>query len=264
MKLKQQHFSHDINASRDEKILALRESWGIAGYGLYWLVIEYLFTTGGQARRDSGKLIAKAISEDPRKVQRFLEEAIDVYHLFDTDRTYFWSNRLRSELEAIMSKTEKARESVMHRYNKKDDKSNDHRDLDNANDEESNYERSTDVVRTNNERSTIREDNIKEYKENKISFQSKFKKPTVDEVKDYCTERDNIVDPQHFIDYYESIGWKVGKNPMKDWKATVRRWEKNSDSNKQNCSGKTAITQDDIVPARSIFDDLRDEQEASK
>ena len=55
-----------------------------------------------------------------------------------------------------------------------------------------------------------------------------FKKPTIDEVAAYCQERGNSVDPEHFIDHYEANGWKVGKNPMKDWKATVRTWERNS------------------------------------
>lgn len=54
-----------------------------------------------------------------------------------------------------------------------------------------------------------------------------FVKPTVDEVRTYCQERKNNVDPERFVDYYESNGWKVGKNSMKDWKATVRTWEKN-------------------------------------
>lgn len=54
---------------------------------------------------------------------------------------------------------------------------------------------------------------------------TRFVKPTLEEVRDYCNERHNIVNPEHFIDYYESNGWKVGKNPMKDWKATVRSWE---------------------------------------
>lgn len=53
----------------------------------------------------------------------------------------------------------------------------------------------------------------------------RFVKPTLDEVKAYCTERKNHIDPSRFIDYYESNGWKVGKNPMKDWKAAVRTWE---------------------------------------
>lgn len=59
----------------------------------------------------------------------------------------------------------------------------------------------------------------------------RFIKPTLEEVKAYCTERRNNVDAQHFIDYYESNGWKVGKNTMKDWKAAVRTWERNGYGN---------------------------------
>ena len=54
----------------------------------------------------------------------------------------------------------------------------------------------------------------------------KSKHPTLDEVKAYCNERNNRVDPERFIDYYTANGWKVGKNPMKDWKAAVRTWER--------------------------------------
>lgn len=54
-----------------------------------------------------------------------------------------------------------------------------------------------------------------------------FQKPTLDEVTAYCQERGNNVDPQQFLDHYSSNGWRVGKNPMKDWKAAIRTWEKN-------------------------------------
>ena len=53
-----------------------------------------------------------------------------------------------------------------------------------------------------------------------------FRKPTVDEVKSYCLERKNAIDPEKWFNYYESNGWRVGKNPMKDWKAAVRVWER--------------------------------------
>lgn len=55
----------------------------------------------------------------------------------------------------------------------------------------------------------------------------KFEKPTLEEVKEYCLERKNNVDAELFINYYESNGWKVGKNSMKNWKAAVRTWERN-------------------------------------
>lgn len=55
---------------------------------------------------------------------------------------------------------------------------------------------------------------------------SEFTPPTIEQVRTYCEERNNGIDPEHFIDYYASVGWVVGKNkPMKDWKAAVRNWE---------------------------------------
>lgn len=56
--------------------------------------------------------------------------------------------------------------------------------------------------------------------------EKRFSKPTLDEVQAYISENNFIVDAQKFIDYYESNGWVVGKTKMKDWKATVRGWER--------------------------------------
>lgn len=54
----------------------------------------------------------------------------------------------------------------------------------------------------------------------------RFSPPTMEEVKAYCQERNNGVDPNKWYDFYASKGWMVGKNKMKDWKASVRTWEK--------------------------------------
>ena len=69
-------------------------------------------------------------------------------------------------------------------------------------------------------------------------YKERFKKPSLEEVSDYCKERNNGINPQTFIDFYESKGWLVGKSPMKDWKACIRTWERN----------RTEIKQD-IVPS---------------
>ena len=53
-----------------------------------------------------------------------------------------------------------------------------------------------------------------------------FSPPEVEEIAAYCAERGNGVNPQQFFDFYESKGWMVGKNRMKDWKAAVRTWER--------------------------------------
>ena len=56
---------------------------------------------------------------------------------------------------------------------------------------------------------------------------SRFVKPTVEEIAEYCrSERKNNVDPQAFFDFYESKGWRVGNQPMKDGKAIARTWER--------------------------------------
>ena len=59
----------------------------------------------------------------------------------------------------------------------------------------------------------------------KKKTEKRFVPPTIDEVRAYCSERGNFVDPESFISFYESNGWKVGRNTMVDWKAAVRTWE---------------------------------------
>ena len=55
---------------------------------------------------------------------------------------------------------------------------------------------------------------------------SRFQKPSIDEIRQYCISRGNSVDPEQFFNFYESKGWTIGKSPMKDWRAAVRTWEK--------------------------------------
>lgn len=69
---------------------------------------------------------------------------------------------------------------------------------------------------------------------NKGGKSSRFTPPTVDEVRGYCLERGNNVDAQCFVDFYSSKGWYVGKSKMKDWKASVRTWEKRRQADSNN------------------------------
>lgn len=70
----------------------------------------------------------------------------------------------------------------------------------------------------------------------------RFVKPTIEDIFNYCSERENNVDIRRFFDYYESNGWKVGKNPMKDWKASVRTWEKNTTQQQKVSQPKQVLT----------------------
>ena len=62
-------------------------------------------------------------------------------------------------------------------------------------------------------------------KKEEIYKEERFRKPSLEEVSEYCLERRNGIDPQAFLDFYESKGWKVGNTPMKDWRAAIRTWE---------------------------------------
>lgn len=75
-------------------------------------------------------------------------------------------------------------------------------------------------------------------KEEPKGSKKKFIPPTVDDVRAYCQERNNKVDPQKFVDFYSCKGWMVGKNHMKDWKAAVRTWEKSSSQSKETPAEK--------------------------
>ena len=70
-------------------------------------------------------------------------------------------------------------------------------------------------------------DKNKNIKENNTKEKSsRFSPPSLEEVTAFCKERNNNIDPEQFIAFYESKGWKIGKNPMKDWKAAIITWEK--------------------------------------
>ena len=80
----------------------------------------------------------------------------------------------------------------------------------------------------------------------------RFKKPTTEEIQSYCTERKNNVDSMKFFNFYESNGWKVGKNAMKDWKASIRTWESNT-VNKSNSDSKIGSQVNAWQGARDII-----------
>lgn len=98
-----------------------------------------------------------------------------------------------------------------------------------------------------------KDNNIISDKKNNETDKSKTKRtvfipPTLDEVEQYCIERNNTVDAQSFIDFYDSKGWMIGKNKMKNWKAAIRTWERGNNSRepKSRCSQDKKIDWDNI------------------
>jgi hypothetical protein len=81
------------------------------------------------------------------------------------------------------------------------------------------------VVKFLNNLSATNLTSINKNKEIKITNKY-FNKPKLIEVENYCKERNNNIDAEAFIAFYESKGWMIGKNKMKDWKQAVITWEK--------------------------------------
>lgn len=73
-----------------------------------------------------------------------------------------------------------------------------------------------------------------------------FQKPLLEEVDKYCLERRNGIDAQRFLDHYESKGWMIGKNRMKDWRAAVRTWEHSGYN--QSCSSSPPKPREEYRP----------------
>lgn len=76
--------------------------------------------------------------------------------------------------------------------------------------------------------------------------ENNFKKPTIQEISEYCTERKNGIDGEAFFHYYESKNWMVGKNKMKSWKSAVITWEKRNSTyeNKKELTDEEKSLQD--------------------
>ena len=102
---------------------------------------------------------------------------------------------------------------------------------------------------TNNHNEEYKE--IKEIKNNIISIKEKNKKeksqnPTLEEIQAYCREKNYAMDAEEFFNYYESNGWRVGKNPMKNWKAAVANWMKRE--REYGAGKKKGLTYDERHP----------------
>ena len=71
----------------------------------------------------------------------------------------------------------------------------------------------------------------------------RFVPPTVDEVRAYCEQRKNNIDPEAFVAFYESKGWRVGQTPMKRWQSAIITWEKRSRAEAGGRPTKTVTAQ---------------------
>lgn len=94
---------------------------------------------------------------------------------------------------------------------------------------------------------------------NTVNKGGRFTPPSVEQVMEYCNHRQNGINAQNFIDFYQSKGWKVGNSKMKDWKASIRTWETNNkirneqNADKRNSKSEYAKLNSDYNKSTSLF-----------
>lgn len=132
----------------------------------------------------------------------------------------FSAMKVREKIEKSNEKYEKRIEKTKQKF-EKNEKKNDTQSVENQINEVTN-------TKTKTKPNTITNTTLKEISKENVaeSHIQRFKKPTVDELKGLCEEKGYGFNPQHFIEYYESNGWMVGRTKMKNWRAAAANWER--------------------------------------
>lgn len=215
-------FKHDLGARNDPKLLRLAMRHGMAGIGTYWCLVEMMYEQGGSIPVDDIDSIAYSLKTDESVIRDIISIG-----LFDVQDDRIVNARIGKAIGDITEISEKRKAAInarWERYRKNQMKnacSSPEIQMENKSD--------TNVLHMNNTCNTekIREeiDNKKENNKEKAK-PSRFVPPTLSEVSDYISSMGYRIDPEHFIAYYESNGWMVGRNRMESWKAALTNWEK--------------------------------------
>ena len=133
-------------------------------------------------------------------------------------------------------------------------------DNDNVNDNDISFlkkETKSDVVISDleNENSESPLETLQAPKEQSGGGRKRFIIPTPEEVQAYCNERKNGISGQQFCDFYSSKGWKVGSQPMKDWRASVRTWEGKRRETTAPTSPTSQVSPIATTPKRFYYDE---------
>lgn len=230
------YFSHDIDMRNDIKVKALRRKFSHTGYTVWCFMLEYLTDCTNfefDYNEVSQELLASDFDVPVAELREIIDYSVKIGLLQHEDGKIFSAAHKRRFVR--MLEVRQRRAEAARRNGRKGGNPNFKKGQPNP------YYRTTESVMEDNPNITqeITEDNpiveqsnveysrVKKQKESpkgEKKTASRFSAPTVDEVRAYAQEKGYNVDPEHFVDYYTSNGWRVGRNPMKDWRATVRTW----------------------------------------
>ncbi len=236
-RLNADYFSHDSDMRNDPKIKALRKNFGFLGYSVWCFLLEML-TDQDNFRLLWTDLNIELIAADFDCDYQQLKDVVDYLirlDLMQKDVNFIVCKKQVDRLDPLIQKRKRRRTDVM----------DDH----NAVNKELWTSETPKIVVSDvcNTQTKLNKTKLNEIKLNEIKDLNiladitsekketlKFKKPSHDEVLEYFLHQFNSVEVEtckkesiKFFDYYNANGWRVGKNPMKDWNAAARNWVRN-------------------------------------
>lgn len=206
------YFQHDYNARSDPKLQEVLIEHGVAGIGVFWCIIEQLYEQDGILPLKSCKSIAFALHVDCKMVESIVQD----FELFQNDGEKFWSNSVNTRLNKRKTVSEKRKLAAINRWKSTQEKQ-----------EQSNVDANAmqDISKEKERKEKERKD-ISIIEGEKAKTVKRFCPPTLQEVQSYIQEKGYSIDAEAFIAFYESKGWMVGKNKMKDWRMAIVTWSK--------------------------------------
>ena len=222
-------FKHSASSNLNAKLQDLVLEYGFEGYGVYWYCLELIAGNVEPEKltfelEHDARLIARYGGIGVQKVEEIMKHMVKL-ELFECSNGKITCLKLAKRCDDYTAKLVKKNQAQA---------------IDNKELRESptNSEKvPLDKIRIDKNRS----ENKEQKKGSPSAPRPRFKKPTIDEIQNYCDERSNGINAQHFHDYYESKGWGVGKTKMKCWKASVRTWEQRSKDNSNSEGGRNEL-----------------------
>lgn len=206
------YFQHDYNARNDPKLQDVLIEHGAAGIGVFWCIVEQLYEQDGFLPLKSCKSIAFALHVESKVVESVVQD----FDLFHNDGEKFWSNSVNARLEKRKNISESRKLAAIKRWQSMQNQQMQCKTNANAMQDISKEKKSK-------EKESKESNNIER---EKAKSAKRFCPPTIEEVQSYIQEKGYSIDAEAFIAFYESKGWMVGKNKMKDWRMAVVTWSK--------------------------------------
>ncbi len=232
-------FSHDIDMRNDIKVKALRRKFSHTGYAVWCFMLEYLTDCTNfeiEYTEVTQELLAADFDVPVEELREIIDYSTKIGLLQQEDGKVFsraHKRRFERMLEVRQRRAEAARRNGRKGGNpnfKKGQPNPYYNTTESVMSDNPNITQESEKITQDNlsrvEHSSVEESNVtsKETPKGGKKTATRFSAPSVDEVRAYAQEKGYHIDPEHFVDYYTSNGWRVGRNPMKDWKATVRTW----------------------------------------